>query len=109
VVKNNGHVHRRSHVDEILVQDNKASGIRLRNGTVFTARTGVVSNCDMKGTFNLVKPGLNEEFDKERLKLLNTTPLCSSFMHLHVGIDAKDLPLDMPPQWTVCNSWDKVS
>jgi len=109
VVKNNGHLHRRSHVDEILINDNRASGIRLRNGTVFTAKTAVVSNCDMQGTFKLVRPGIHEGFDKERLKLSNNTPLCNSFMHLHIGIDATGLPLNMPPQWTVCNTWDKVS
>ena len=32
-------------------------------------------------------------------------PLCKSFMHLHLGIRADAMPKDLPPQWTVVNSW----
>ena len=33
-------------------------------------------------------------------------PLCKSFMHLHLGVDASTLPDDLPPQWTVVTSWE---
>ena len=33
-------------------------------------------------------------------------PLCKSFMHLHLGVKASALPADLPPQWTIVNSWD---
>jgi hypothetical protein len=32
-----------------------------------------------------------EKLDKEREELLANTEMCKSFMHLHLGIDAKDL------------------
>ena len=28
-------------------------------------------------------------------------------MHIHLGIDSRDLPTDIPPQWTVVNDWSK--
>lgn len=107
-MKNDGIINRRSHVDEILVDDGKVSGIRLRNGTIYKANT-VVSNCDLKATFDLVRPGKVKAFDEEREQSLSGTPLCRSFVHLHLGIDATNLPDNMPPQWTVCNTWDEVS
>ena len=52
--------------------------------------------------------GVSEAFDRERDELLANVSMCKSFMHLHVGIDAADLPEGMPPQWTVCNDWNQV-
>lgn len=101
------HILRRSHVEEILITDNKASGVRLRNNKIIKAKKAVVSNCDLWSTFNLVPSGVHEKFDIERRNLLTETPMCKSFMHLHLGIDGLNLPVDMPPQWTVCNSWDE--
>ena len=105
IVDHGSSVLRRAHVQEILVVDGRAAGVRLRDGREFTARRGVISNADALGTYRLVPPGACEAVDKAREELQSGAPLCESFLHLHVGIDAADLPADIAPQWTVCQSW----
>ena len=113
ILKYGGKVHRRSHVEEILIEDGKAIGVRLRgvdkdgNNKEIKASKGIVSNCDMWSTYNMIPKGIKgiELLDKERDELLANTEMCKSFMHLHLGIDAKDLPTNLPPQWTVCADW----
>lgn len=70
----------------------------------------------------LVAEGEHADFDAERKQLLSPSlapsllepgtgsaegtgvPLCKSFMHLHLGVDASKLPPDLPPQWTVVST-----
>ena len=96
---------------------------------VIRARKAVVSNADLHGTFGLVARGKHQGLDDERDRLLSPSlspslldddgdgsssgssdgtgvPLCKSFMHLHLGVDASLLPPDLPPQWTVVTTWD---
>ena len=70
----------------------------------------------------MVPEGAHAGFDEERDALLAPAapvysdddgpadgaglPLCKSFMHLHLGVRADAMPPDLPPQWTVVNSWD---
>ena len=68
------------------------------------AKTAVVSNCDQWTTYGLVPVGACPALDEERKQWESNTAMCGSFMHLHLGIDAKDLPADMPPQWTGTSS-----
>ena len=113
ILKYGGQVHRRSHVEEILIEDGKAVGVRLRglnekgNLKEIRASKGIVSNCDMWSMYNMIPKGIKgaELLDKERDELLKNTEMCKSFMHLHLGIDAADLPPNLPPQWTVCADW----
>ena len=113
IVKYGGNVLRRSHVEEIVIEDGKAVGVRLRgkssdgSNNIMRARKGIVSNCDMWSTYNMIPKGVQgaEQLDKERDELLKNTEMCKSFMHLHLGIDATDLPPNLPPQWTVCADW----
>ena len=106
IEQNGGKIMRRAHVEEILVEDGKAVGVRLRGGEIIKA-PAVVSNADMWTTFNLIPRGKSEKLDAERDELLSKTPLCRSFTHLHLGIDARGLDTSkFSPQWTVCNDWD---
>ncbi|EOD22693.1 hypothetical protein EMIHUDRAFT_447628 [Emiliania huxleyi CCMP1516] len=73
-------------------------------------------------TFRMVPEGAHAGFDEERDALLAPAapvysdddgpadgeglPLCKSFMHLYLGVRADAMPPDLPPQWTVVNSWD---
>ena len=70
----------------------------------------------------MVPEGAHAGFDEERDALLAPAApvysdddgpadgagltLCKSFMHLHLGVRADAMPPDLPPQWTVVNSWD---
>ena len=117
ITKNPGcEVRIRSSVEEVLVQDGRAVGVSATmNGRTKTihAKDAVVSNADLRQTFNLVKTP-HKDFDKERDMLLGSgsnkddkgVPLCKSFMHLHLGVKADLIPDDAPPQWTVVKDWD---
>jgi phytoene dehydrogenase-like protein len=109
-------------VEEVLIEDGRATGVKLRSGKALRARKAVVSNADLHNTFSMIPPGAHAGIDEERAKLLAPAapvysddvgptggaglPLCKSFMHLHLGVRADALPPDVPPQWTVVNSWD---
>jgi phytoene dehydrogenase-like protein len=114
ITKNGGRILRRTHVEEVIVEDERAVGVRIRprnlnpdavtddrtsrNPDIIRASKAVVSNCDLWNTFRLVPLGKAIKFDEERAQLERTVPLCKSFVHLHVGIDATGLPDDLPPQ-----------
>lgn len=104
-------VHVSSPVREILIEGGRAAGVKLANGKVVRARKAVVSNADLHATFGLIPEGVSIDLDVERRQLLGDesadgVPLCKSFMHVHLGVRASDLPADLPPQWTIVNSWD---
>ena len=107
-------------VEEILVEEGRAVGVRLKGGKELRARKAVVSNADLYNTFALLPEGKHAALDVERERLLSSNlrmlgeatgagdgeaPLCKSFMHLHLGIRAEGLD-ELPPQWTVVNDWD---
>jgi phytoene dehydrogenase-like protein len=50
-VYNGGQIRAVHHVEKILVQEGRASGVRLRDGREWKARFGVVSNADPYSTF----------------------------------------------------------
>ena len=93
-------------VEEVLVEDGRAVGVRVKGGKVVRAKKAVVSNADLYNTFKLVPKGMHAGFDAERELLLGKggsmkdegVPLCKSFMHLHLGIKADAIPKDLPPQ-----------
>ena len=110
-----------SHVEEILVNDGKASGVKLADGTIIKATKAVVSNADPFITKKLLNTarssGLtSDEFNKHMDDLTNTdgtvggTPNLKSFIHIHAGIDASGLPpvpsKDFPAQWAVVRDWN---
>lgn len=99
-------VFRSTPVEEVLVENGKAVGVRTARGKVIRARRAVVSNTDLKMTYDLVKRGEHEGFDKERDSLVESTPLCKSFMHVHLAVPEESMPEKFPPQWTICSSWD---
>jgi len=111
VLKNGGKVIRRATVEEILIEGNDAVGVRVKkdgSGDAYNVKAdAVVTNTDLWTTMKLIPEGKNDAFDEERRKLSETVPLCKSFVHIHLGIDGKDLPKDIPAQWTIANTWDE--
>ncbi|EOD31741.1 Phytoene desaturase [Emiliania huxleyi CCMP1516] len=106
-------------VEEVVVEEGRAAGVRLKGGGLLRAKRAVA---DLHNTFRMVPEGAHAGFDEERDALLAPAapvysdddgpadgaglPLCKSFMHLHLGVRADAMPPDLPPQWTVVNSWD---
>ena len=87
-------------VEEIVVEEGRACGVRLKGGKLLRAKRAVVSNADLYNTFKMVPRGKHADFDAEREALLAPAapvyfdddgpadgeglPLCKSFMHLHL-------------------------
>ena len=85
--KHGGKLLLKSHVESIIVENNRAVGVKLRGGKQIKANT-VISNASVWDTLKLIPP------DAVPQQFINTrqgTPECESFMHLHLGIDAKNL------------------
>ena len=102
LTKKGGEILYNAHVESVLVENNRAVGIRLRNGKEIKATTAVVSNASIWDTLPLIPEGsLPKSFVKER----EQTPECDSFMHLHLGIDATGLE-DLECHYIVVNDWD---
>ncbi|KAK9796992.1 hypothetical protein WJX73_009416 [Symbiochloris irregularis] len=101
-----------AHVDEVLVEGGKASGVRLKasgssqQADVVTARQAVVSNASVWDTLKLLPSSVgSDSWRRESAQ----TPATDSFMHLHLGIDAKGLPEDLQGHHLVINDWDNLS
>ncbi|HEY9889344.1 MAG TPA: NAD(P)/FAD-dependent oxidoreductase [Candidatus Obscuribacterales bacterium] len=77
-----------THVEQILVQQGRAAGVRLRSGGMIHAPV-VISNATLWDTYTqLLHPtDLPADFRASAL----ATPAVDSFMHLHLGIDATGL------------------
>ncbi|AUT01100.1 carotene isomerase [Nostoc sp. CENA543] len=92
-----------SHVEEILVEGKRAIGVKLRNGEEVRSRRAVISNAAVWDTLKLVPAAaLPAKFRNQRQGI----PECDSFMHLHLGIDAQNLPADLACHHIVVNDWE---
>jgi phytoene dehydrogenase-like protein len=109
------------HVDEILVEDDRVTGVRLSDGKVVKVKQAVVSNADPYVTNELLSKAratgkLHQKAAEYMDSLINTNeatggvPDLKSFIHIHAGIDAEGLPekpgADFPAQWAVVRDWD---
>jgi phytoene dehydrogenase-like protein len=110
-----------SHVDEIIVKDGVAVGVRIVDGRQIRATKAVVSNADPYITNQLLSKArlegkLSQEMmafmDLQDSQLLDEGGIedLPSFIHLHAGIDGDGLPTspsaDFPAQWAVVRNWD---
>lgn len=77
-----------THVEQIVVKENKVEGVKLRNGEIITAPI-VISNATVWDTYSqLLKPeDLPANYRQQALE----TPAVESFMHLHLGITAEGI------------------
>lgn len=76
------------HVEQILVESGKVTGVRLRNGEILSAAI-VISNATLWDTYNkLLRP---EDLPAVYRQSALATPAVESFMHLHLGIRADGL------------------
>jgi len=104
ITKRGGKLHLNAHVAEILVENNRAVGVRLRNGKEILASKAVISNASIWDTLKVIPQGaISQEFRATRAK----TPPSDSFMHLHLGIDRKGLREDLACHYIVVNDWEK--
>ena len=106
-----GELQLKSHVEEIIVEDGEAKGVRLRNGKVIKANHAVVSNATIWDTVpmlpdadELTAQGLDRAVEwKEEMSEI---PALGSIMHLFLGIDATGLP-DLDPSHLCVLDWNR--
>ncbi|AFY66509.1 NAD(P)/FAD-dependent oxidoreductase [Geitlerinema sp. PCC 7407] len=92
-----------AHVEQVLVEGDRAAGVHLRSGEILRSRRAVVSNASVWDTLSLIPAGaLPQRFVSDR----QSTPECESFMHLHLGIDGRDLPADLACHHIVVQDWN---
>jgi len=108
VKKFGGELHLGTHVEEILVQgegdDKRAVGVRTRGGKTYMANKAVISNATLWDTVPLLPPGT---MPQSWLDKVSGTEMCESFMHLHLGIDATDLPKDLEIHHIYVEDWSR--
>ncbi|MGB3517205.1 MAG: NAD(P)/FAD-dependent oxidoreductase, partial [Elainellaceae cyanobacterium] len=77
-----------THIDQIVLRQGKAAGVKLRTGETFHAPV-IISNATIWDTYtSLLRPeDLPPDFRQDALD----TPAVESFMHLHLGIRAEGL------------------
>ena len=99
IEKHGGVVRLNAHVEEIIVEDGKAVGVRLRDkknkesGTEVMYGESVVSNADAWTTVNLLPSACRPKPVENSGGALNSgLPYTPSFMHLHLGLNG-DKPL----------------
>jgi carotene isomerase len=101
--KHDGKLLLNSHVEEIIVENKRAVGVKLRGGKELRADI-VISNASVWDTLKLIPTNSvpQQFFDKRR-----ETPECESFMHLHLGIDATDIRSDLHCHYIYVEDWEK--
>jgi len=113
IERNGGRVMLQTHVEGISVEGGKASGVTVRGGSEIKAEHAVVANAPVWALPKLLPSEYDGDIfgfpvtkNTEGLKRrLEETPQTESFMHLHLGIDGKDLSgLDI--HYTVINEWE---
>ncbi|ESA35799.1 carotene isomerase [Leptolyngbya sp. Heron Island J] len=102
IQKYGGEIKLNAHIEEILLEGDKAVGVRLRHGQEIQATKAVISNASVWDTLKLL-PSLPSKF-KGFLRKRQATPECDSFMHLHLGINAAELD-DLACHYIVVNDW----
>eukprot|EP00613_Pedinella_sp_CCMP2098_P003517 CAMPEP_0171620238 /NCGR_PEP_ID=MMETSP0990-20121206/15866_1 /TAXON_ID=483369 /ORGANISM="non described non described, Strain CCMP2098" /LENGTH=673 /DNA_ID=CAMNT_0012185481 /DNA_START=33 /DNA_END=2054 /DNA_ORIENTATION=- len=109
--KNGGKITMNAHVDEILVEDGKAAGVRLKNGKVIKAKT-VVSNATPFDTVKMlgdIERSTIPEGVREWRDSLGKLPRHGAILHLFLAIDATDLDLSHieDPAHLIVQDWGR--
>jgi carotene isomerase len=104
LTKHGGKLILNAHVEQVLVENNRAVGVRLRNGKEIRANKAVVSNASVWDTLKLIPEGA---VPKRYVQQQQATPECDSFMHLHLGIDATGLRSPLGIHYIMLNDWEK--
>ncbi|MCU0548876.1 MAG: NAD(P)/FAD-dependent oxidoreductase [Leptolyngbya sp. Prado105] len=92
-----GKIRLNAHVEKVLIENQKAVGVKLRNGAEVRSRY-VISNASIWDTSKLVN---DPRFTQQRKEI----PQCDSFMHLHLGIEGQGLD-HLACHHIVVNDWD---
>lgn len=107
VEKYGGSVFLNSHVDKILIEDGKATGVQMKKGgKTIRASKAVISNLSV---WDLFGSGIVDQskFDASFIADRKATPVGKSFMHLHVGFKASREDLEkLQAHYMYIDDWE---
>jgi phytoene dehydrogenase-like protein len=102
LTKYGGQLMLNAHVEQVLVERQRSTGVRLRNGKEIRAQW-VISNASIWDTLKLLPEQVIPRRFREQKQ---ATPPCDSFMHLHLGIDAQGLSPNLACHHIVVQDWN---
>lgn len=97
-------IHLSTPVTSINVQEGRADGVTLRDGSVVRAKRGVLSNTNIWTLPSLLQKDVSQLNAEQQLFLAEagSKKKTKSFLHLHLGLDSTGLNLaNMQPHFTV--------
>ncbi|CAE7229800.1 CRTISO [Symbiodinium sp. CCMP2592] len=108
VRREGGEIRTNVRVEEVLVEDRCAVGVRCAGATgEVRAHEAVVCNASVWDAANLLP---KEDALEEMREDWKATPQTRSYLHLHLGLDATGLDLEkLEPHYTAMTSWDDVT
>lgn len=92
-------------VDQVLLEGQRAVGVRCSKGDI-RAREAVVCNAPIWDAAKLLPKDAALEMKQD----WQDTPMTRSYLHLHLGLDAKGLDLsELEPHYTSMIGWEDVT
>ena len=100
-----GEIRYKARVTNILVENGRAVGVKLADGTEYRAKR-IVSNATRWDTFGkLLPPEYTPNQEKRWRQRYQKSP---SFLSLHLGVDARVLPEGTECHHILLENWDKM-
>ena len=105
LTKAGGEIKYKARVTEIVIENNKAVGVKLADNTEYRAKR-IISNATRWDTFGkLVKSKYTPKKEQKWQQRYQKSP---SFLSLHLGVDASVLPEGTDCHHILLESWDKM-
>ncbi len=103
--KKGGKIQYKARVKEIILENNKAVGVRLADGTEYRGKR-IISNATRWDTFEKLLP--KETLPKKEQKWQQCYQKSPSFLSLHLGVKASVLPEGTDCHHILLENWDKM-
>jgi phytoene dehydrogenase-like protein len=108
IEKHGGSLYYNSHVKKIVIENGRATGVRLKRGNRrISAQKAVVSNLsvwDLYGSGIVDQKAFPSSYISERME----TPVGKSFMHMHIGFRATREELEsLEAHYMYMDDWDR--
>jgi len=103
--KAGGEIQYRARVNQIIIENGKAVGVKLINGKQYRAKR-IVSNATRWDTFEKLLP--QENIPTKEKKWRDRYQKSPSFLSLHLGVEAKVLPPGTECHHILLEDWQKI-
>ncbi|KAM3100341.1 carotenoid isomerase [Phormidesmis sp. 146-12] len=103
--KAGGHIQYKANVTEILIENGRATGVKLATGEVYQAKR-IISNATRWDTFDKLLPESRKP--KSEKKWQQRYQQSPSFLSLHLGVKAEALPIGTECHHILLEDWDNM-